>query len=125
MSNWLNNWWHSCQFRTALKQGKISLAEQKLKEIEKSGARLSVLEQLFKSKLKTEKYLHVRNQETVSLRKTLQDKLQEVAELESKLNSTKSDSNLLKPNQEFIQFISYLIIFKSRNMTKVKYSVLA
>jgi hypothetical protein len=105
MSNLLANWWRSFQFRSALKQGKISLAVQKLKEIEKSGARLSVLEQLFKNKLKTERYLHTRNQETVNLRETLKYKAQELAELQNKLNVTQPESNLLQPNSEFIQYV--------------------
>lgn len=105
MNNPLINWWRSFRFRTALKQGKARLAEQILKEIENSGARLSWLEQLFRNKLRVDKYLHARNRETVRLRDTLQQKLQIVAELEKKLDHQETESNTLKPNVEFVEFI--------------------
>jgi hypothetical protein len=106
MSNLLANWWRSYQFRAALQQGNTRLAEQKLNEIEKSGAKLSWLEKLFRTKLQTEKSLHANNQEIIQLRELLQQRLQQLEELEKKLDRPHYGSHVLKLDTEFIQFVS-------------------
>lgn len=54
MTNLIANWWRSRQFHNALKQNNTRLAERLLKDIQNSGANLSVLEKLFKDKLRFE-----------------------------------------------------------------------
>ncbi len=106
MSNPLGNWLRSYQFRSALQKGNTRLAEQKLRDIEKSGAKLSWLEELFRNKLKADKSLHAQNQETVHLRELFQQKIQLIEEFQKKLNLQNYAIHLLKPDTEFLKFVS-------------------
>ncbi|MDZ7955508.1 hypothetical protein [Nostoc sp. DedQUE09] len=53
MNNLIVNWWQSQQLKFSLKRGDIRRAVQLLQEIQKSGARFSWLEKLFRDKLHT------------------------------------------------------------------------
>ncbi len=105
MSNPLANWWRSYQFRTALQQGNTRLAEQKLKEIEKSGAKLSWLEQLYRNKLQSEESLAFYKRELASLSGRLKPALQRIEELEQERTINQSNDNVLLPNSEFVDFV--------------------
>ncbi|MCX7595370.1 MAG: hypothetical protein N2235_16740 [Fischerella sp.] len=54
MSNPIGNWWRSQQFKSALIKGYSRLAMQILQEIQKSGAKFSWLERLFRDKVQVE-----------------------------------------------------------------------
>ncbi|MFN6540211.1 MAG: photosystem II assembly protein [Nostoc sp. EkiNYC01] len=93
MNNLIANWWRSQQFKSALRNGNTQRAVQLLQEIQKSGARFSWLEKLFRDKFQLE-------------RSSKEDK-REIANLSKKLtDSPKVNNNLLTPNEEFIKFIS-------------------
>ncbi len=105
MNNPLANWWRSYQFHTALKQGNERQAQQILHEIEKSGAKLSWLEQLFIKKLQSEQSLSFYKRELASLSGRLKPTLQKIEELEQERDFNKSNDNLLVPNLEYLQFV--------------------
>lgn len=88
MTNVIANWWRSRQFHTALKQNNTRLAERLLEDIQKSGAKLSVLEKLFKDKLRFEQYSRDYKQQLTGLYREIG-----LAELE-------------KPSPKFVDFIS-------------------
>jgi hypothetical protein len=73
MTNVIANWWRARQFSAALKQNNTRLAERLLEDIQKSGARLSLLQQQFRNKLHAERYLHARNLELAALRRQLDE----------------------------------------------------
>ncbi|NES18886.1 MAG: photosystem II assembly protein [Symploca sp. SIO3E6] len=130
MINPLANWWRSYQFRAALKQGSQHLARQQLQKIQSSGARLSLLEQLFKDKLQSEASLYdakkiiknlriSRQQSTVGLEaepatqrydieQSLAEKQQEIASLQEQVEklSHQREQPLITPNQELIAAIT-------------------
>ncbi|MDZ7958903.1 MAG: photosystem II assembly protein [Aulosira sp. DedQUE10] len=56
MSNVIANWWRSQQFKLALSCGDTQKAVKILQNIQKSGARFSWLEKLFRDKLQLERY---------------------------------------------------------------------
>ncbi|MEC4814591.1 MAG: hypothetical protein SAK29_15140 [Scytonema sp. PMC 1069.18] len=70
------NWWRSHQFKFALQRGDTRLAIQLLQEIQKSGARFSWLEKLFRDKLQSERYLQQYKSELANLNAKLNDTLQ-------------------------------------------------
>jgi hypothetical protein len=96
MSNILANWWRSQQFKLALMRSDTKVAVKLLQDIQKSGAKFSWLEKLFRDKLQFERYSQQYKQEIA----TLTGKLDEVSQSTELL-----DNLLLKPNTEFINFI--------------------
>jgi len=103
MSNFFNNWLRSRRFRKALKQGDTQLAQKIFEEIGRSGAKLSVLEKLFKKQLHTEQDLKSRVHENLNLRQRVQQQYQELDELEAKLGDLGRSDPSLKPNVEFVR----------------------
>ncbi|HEY9610024.1 hypothetical protein [Allocoleopsis sp.] len=105
MSNPLAHWWRSYQFRNALHQGNERRAQHILQEIEKSSAKLSWLEQLFRKKLQSEQSLAFYKREFTSLSGRLNPALQKLEELEQQQNGNKQEKSLLLPDENFIQFV--------------------
>ncbi|MEH2281257.1 MAG: photosystem II assembly protein [Nostoc sp.] len=93
MNNPIVNWWRSQQFKLSLKRGDIRRAVQLLQEIQKSGARFSWLEKLFRDKLQLERY----SQEYKRQTETLSKQLTEVSRTETNL--------ILMPDEEFVKYI--------------------
>lgn len=108
MTNIISKWWRSFQFQTALQQGNKLQAIKLLRLIEKSGARLSNLEKLFRDKLQLEDSAKQYKQEAAILSEKLNTALQE---LEQKPDlaiavENQSQNNLrLTSDPEFIKFI--------------------
>lgn len=99
MTNFFSKWWISFQLKLALQQGNQRQAIKLLRQIEKSGTRLSFLEKLFRDKLQLEDSAKQYKQETSSLSSKLNTVLQE-------LEQNKSSSELtVESNQEFIDYI--------------------
>ncbi|MGB3653375.1 MAG: photosystem II assembly protein [Rivularia sp. (in: cyanobacteria)] len=98
----ISNWWRSFQFKSALQQGNKLQAIKLLRVIEKSGARLSYLEKLFREKLQLEDYAKQYKQETAILSGKLNTALQQ---LEQKPAVENKPNLILTPDQEFINFI--------------------
>jgi hypothetical protein len=71
MSNFLANWWRSQQLKSALKKGDTRRAMQLLQESQKSGARLSWLERLFRDKLKSDESCSELKREASAARRQL------------------------------------------------------
>ncbi|MEB3179966.1 MAG: photosystem II assembly protein, partial [Nostocaceae cyanobacterium] len=67
MSNPLGNWLRSRKLKSALQRGEVRLAQKLLQDIQKSGAKLSWLEKLFRDKLKAEDYQQQYKREVASL----------------------------------------------------------
>lgn len=93
MTNLIANWWRSRQFYVALQSNDIDLATRFLKEIEQSGARLSLLEKTFKDKLEAERRLNDAEKEILVLRQqviqspqTPEEYKQEIANLRRQLS---------------------------------------
>ena len=111
MNNPLTNWWRSQKFRGALKRGDRRLAQKLLREIQTSGAKLSLSEKLFRQQLKLERSLQEKEGEIASLSKHLKDANQqrEIVELQrdfGELNWGQLDEGKLIPNPQFIKFVS-------------------
>jgi len=111
MTNPLTNWWRSQKFRGALKGGDRPLAQKLLQEIQKSGAKLSLPEKLFKEQLKLKKSLKEKEREIASLSKFLKEanQQQEISELQEhfgELDFEVSEEDKLIPNARFIEFVS-------------------
>lgn len=118
MINSIRNWWRSQKFRAAIKQGDYHQARKIFKEIQKSGAKLSWEEKLFKDRLKLEKILHKKNE-------TLKGLYQRLEELELQLGfgpfqelSVKHDEQILFPDEKFIDFLSktFKLIERDKNL---------
>jgi SAM-dependent methyltransferase len=71
MSNFLANWWRSQQFKSALQKCDPRRAVQLLQEIQKSGARLSWLERLFRDKLQSDESCSELKREASAARRQL------------------------------------------------------
>jgi hypothetical protein len=69
MSNLFINWWRSQQFKITLAAGNKEKSIQILQAIQKSGAKFSWLEKLFRDKLQLERHLQEDKQEKSSLSK--------------------------------------------------------
>ncbi len=95
----ISNWWRSFQFKLALQQGNKLQAIKLLRMIEKSGARLSYLEKLFRDKLQLEDAAKQYKQEAAILSGKFNSALQELEQKESSLELA------VESNQEFITFI--------------------
>ncbi|BAY87130.1 hypothetical protein NIES267_66480 [Calothrix parasitica NIES-267] len=104
----ISNWYYSLKLKLALQQGNKLQAIKFLRLIEKSGARLSYLEKLFRDKLQLENSAKKYKQETAILSGKLNTALQE---LEEKANlpiavENQNQNNLkLVLEPEFIKFI--------------------
>ena len=123
MNNKIANFWRSLKFLLALKQGNNSLANQILKVIENSGAKLSPLEKLYQDKLKTQKYLNDKDREINHLSTHLRKTVHKLDELELKLNFNEPlirriDDYILTPNINFIEFVikNFQLIEKDENL---------
>ncbi|MEH2346745.1 MAG: photosystem II assembly protein [Nostoc sp.] len=93
MNNPIINWWRSQQLKLALKRGDIQRAVQLLQEIQKSGARFSWLEKLFRDKLQLERYSQEYKRQTETLSPQLTEKSQQ------------KDNFILIPDEEFVKYI--------------------
>ncbi|MFN6460216.1 MAG: photosystem II assembly protein [Nostoc sp. DedVER02] len=93
MNKIIINWWRSQQFKLSLKRGDIQRAVQLLQEIQKSGARFSWLEKLFRDKLQLERYSQEYKRQTETLS-------QQIAE-----NLKTNDNFILMPDEEFVKYI--------------------
>ncbi len=81
MSNLLANWWRSRQFSSALKKGNTHLAQELLEETQKAGARLSLLEKLFRDKLQSEQSSAQYEREVIVLREQISQASQTIEQL--------------------------------------------
>ena len=81
MSNLIANWLRSRQFYTALKKGNTRLAQELLEETQKVGAKLSLLERVFKDKLHCEKSSAQYEREVLVLREQISQASQTIREL--------------------------------------------
>ncbi|MGB3694059.1 MAG: hypothetical protein WA865_04995 [Spirulinaceae cyanobacterium] len=110
MSNPFSNWLRSLKFRGALKESNERKARQILQETEEAGAKLSLLQQVYRKQLKTEQSLDFYKRElaTASGRQH-QDFPEEVPQ--------QSQEDLVPPNSEFVHFIhtSYKIVQQSEH----------
>ncbi|HLO86148.1 MAG TPA: photosystem II assembly protein [Nostocaceae cyanobacterium] len=93
MNNPITNWWRSQQFKFAVQRGDTGRAIELLKAIQKSGAKFSWLEKLFRDKLQLERSALDYKREVVNIRKQITEISQE-------------SKKLLSPNQNFINYIS-------------------
>lgn len=106
MSNPIANWWRSRQFDAAIRKGKHRLAEQLLISLQSSFVKLSFLEKLFRDKLQFERDSLQYKREAANLSEKLQQASQKIAKLEQKLEFARDDNLFLKPDVEFINFVS-------------------
>ncbi len=123
MNNKITNLWHSLKFWFALKQGNNSLANQILKAIENSGAKLSPLEKLYQDKLKFQESLNDKDTEIGNLSKYLKKAVDQLDELELRLDFDEPvirrlDDYRLTPEPKFIEFVtkSFQLIEKDENL---------
>ncbi len=93
MNNPIRNWWRSQQFKLSLRRGDIRRSTQLLQEIQKSGARFSWLEKLFRDKLQLERYSQEYKRQTETLSKQI-----------TKASQQKDDLILI-PDEEFVKYI--------------------
>ncbi len=117
-NNLIANWWRSFQFRNALAKGNIRLAEQLLQEIQKSGAKLSLLEKLFKDKLQAEKISRDYRQQISAQYRQLSQLRQQLETLPSDLEVGQFSSELIAPDPEFLKFVAnkFKLIEHDENM---------
>lgn len=87
MSNLLANWWQSRQFNSALKKGNTRLAERLLQQRQNSGARLSLLEKLFRDQLQSAQSSHYYKREAETLIGELKQALETIEKLHTKIES--------------------------------------
>ncbi len=78
MSNLLVDWWRSRQFSAALKKGNTYLAQQLLEETQRTGARLSLLERVFRDRLQSDKSSAQYEREVLVLREQISQALQTI-----------------------------------------------
>jgi len=115
MSNIFKNWWRSRQFRLALQNGNLHQAQQYLKQIEASGAKLNWLEKLFKKYISTERTLKDKALDNRHLRQRLQQQFQTVDELEKQLDRVK-----IKPDSSFVNYIRKAFKLYNHDVGKVQ-----
>lgn len=106
MNNKLANWWRSQRFKSALNRGDTRLAIKLLGEIQKSGAKFSWLEKLFRDKLQLERYSQEYKRDAASLTNKLTETLQQLDNLNSQVTFEQSDNYVFQPEEEFIKFIT-------------------
>ncbi|MBW4477346.1 MAG: photosystem II assembly protein [Tolypothrix brevis GSE-NOS-MK-07-07A] len=119
MSNAIANWWRSQQFKSALKRGNTQVAIKLLQEIKKSGAKFSWLEKLFRDKLQLENSSQQDKREVANLSFKLTEALQQQENL-NEVAFDKQDSFILKPEAEFINFISKAFKLIEHDVTKLQ-----
>lgn len=93
MSNPIANWWRSQQFKLSVIRGDTRKSLQILHDIQKSGARFSWLEKLFRDRIKFERLC----QEYKDNNKIINENLKEIPESKANLG--------LIPNKQFIDFV--------------------
>jgi hypothetical protein len=81
MSNLLTNWWRGRQFSAALKKGNTYLAQQLLEDTQRTGARLSLLEKIFRDKLQSDQSSAQYKREVVVLREQISQASQTIGKL--------------------------------------------
>ncbi|MBD2164291.1 photosystem II assembly protein [Calothrix membranacea FACHB-236] len=108
MSNFIANWWRSQQFKVALSRGDTQKAVKILHDIQKSGARFSWLEKLFRDKLQLERYSleYKRDIENLSKKSTESPQLRTDP---IKLSLNKKFVNLVYQKFQLIQHDKYKI----------------
>ncbi|NEQ41582.1 MAG: photosystem II assembly protein [Okeania sp. SIO3I5] len=121
--NQITNFWRSLKFWFALKQGNNSRANQILKAIKNSGAKLSPLEKLYQDNLKFQESLNDKDREISSLNKHLKKAVDKLDELELKLDFDEPvirrlDDYILTPEPKFIEFVtnSFQLIEKDETL---------
>ena len=108
MNNLISKWWRSFQFKLFLQQDNKLQAIKLLRVIEKSGAKLSYLERLFRDKLQLEDSAKQYKQETKILSSKLNTALQELEQkpdLKIAVENQNRDNFRLTSDPEFIKFI--------------------
>ncbi len=108
MNNPIANWWRSQQLKLSLKRGDIRSAVQLLQEIQKSGARFSWLEKLFRDKLQFERYSQEYKRQTETLSKQLTEASQQ------------KDDLILIPDEEFVKYIYKVFNFIQHDEYKLQ-----
>ncbi|MEB3343815.1 photosystem II assembly protein [Okeania sp.] len=111
MNNKITNFWRSLKFWFALKKGSISLANQILKTIKNSGAKLSPVEKLYQDKLNFQETLNDKDREIRSLSQKLKQAVDKLDELELKIDFDEPvirrlDDYILTPEPKFIEFVT-------------------
>lgn len=81
MSNPLANWWRSRQFNTALKKGNTHLAQELLEENQRAGAKLSLLQRVFRDKIQLKQSLEQYEREVLVLREQISQASQTIENL--------------------------------------------
>jgi hypothetical protein len=119
MSNAIANWWRSQQFKSALQRGDMRVAIKLLQEIKKSGAKFSWLEKLFRDKLQLESSSQQDKKEVANLSFKLTEALQQQENL-NEVAFDKQDSFILKPEAEFINFVSKAFKLVEHDVTKIQ-----
>lgn len=104
MINLIVNLWRSIKLCLALSQGNTNLAEKTLHQIEKTGTKLTWIEQLFREKLQIEKNFYNYRQQIAIQNRQLTEFRQKLENLE--LNPHQSSTNLLTPIPELIESLS-------------------
>ncbi len=120
MSNKFVNWWRSQQFKSALKRGDTRLAVQLLQEIQKSGARFSWLEKLFRDKLQFERSSQNYKKEAENLSSNLNEALQQLENPELQVDRENVDNFILALNQELIDYIIKIFNLIEHDENKLK-----
>ncbi|MBV6621891.1 MAG: photosystem II assembly protein [Rivularia sp. (in: Bacteria)] len=108
MIKFISKWWLSFQFKLALQQGNKLQAIKLLRVIEKSGARLTNLEKLFRDKLQFEQSAKQYKQEAAILSGKLNTALQELkqkADLPAAVKNQNQNNLKLTSDREFIKYI--------------------
>jgi hypothetical protein len=103
MNNFLAHWWKSYQFRSALKKGNTSLATQLLREIERSGVKLSYVEKLFQEQLRLKESLQDSEQELKVLRQKSQDLQNQQILLQETLQDSEQELKVLRKKSQDLQ----------------------
>ena len=107
MSNPFTNWLQSRKFNAVLSEGNIQLAQELLEKKQKDGARLSLLEKVFRDKIKSEQSSKNYEREVLVLRSQISQNSQTIEHLTTKYKqleqSIESTHNQVKhKEQEFI-----------------------
>ena len=132
IAKWLRsksaNWLRSFRFWWALRQGNTSQAKRVLREIERSGAKFSWLEELFQNRLAGEaprqEDRDARNyqEEIAALKRQVEQLLQQKEQLEREkvfdAFEPEATPEILVPNPEFIDFVTDS--FKLRDLDEGK-----
>ncbi len=100
------NLWRSLRFQLALRTGNTPQAEKLVLEIQHSGARLSLLERLFRNKLQAEKSLQEYKREIVALYEQIESLENQLGNLPQPPENSPSVRSTLTPEPKFVDFIS-------------------